>query len=95
METLQKGQYKIPEGMVATIKGGVITIRESKQAVITDNRCRDCKHFASGHCTDNYRTTTICLKKPKVTKSQKPGSKFYYGATPTGKICDLFEPKEK
>ena len=95
IKELPKGQYQIPEGMVAVVSKGIVTVRENRTPVITGYRCRDCKHFASGHCTDNYWTTTICLKKPKVTKSMKPGGKFYYGATPTGKICDLFEPKDK
>lgn len=95
METLEKGQYKIPEGMVAVVKQGIITIRENKTPVITGYRCRDCKHYALGHTTSSFYTTTVCLLKPKKDIKKCPDTQFYYSATPCGKTCEHFELREK
>lgn len=94
MEILQLGQYEIPEGKVATISHGILTIRESKNRPISDSRCRDCKFIGHGHATDGHWTTTVCLKKPKEVKSKTNVDKIYFHANPTGKICEMFEPKE-
>ena len=96
METLQLGQYKIPEGKVATISHGILIIREYKVKPITGKKCRDCKYIGSGHATDtDYWTTCVCLKKPKTVKNQKSRSQIYFAANPTGKICEMFELKDR
>lgn len=95
METLQIGQYKLPEGGVPAIYGGILTIRESNRKPITEPRCRDCKHMGSGHSTDSYWPTTVCFKRPKTFKVKKDNKEFYYHVTPLNKTCDLFEPKEE
>jgi len=95
MKTLTIGQYKIQDGMVAKINGGILTIREPKVKPITDLRCRDCKYFGSGHAFDNiYWTTTVCMKKPKVIPKKKHNIDIFYHVGQTTKPCDMFEPKE-
>ena len=95
MIELELGQYKIPEGKVATISHGILTIRESKTKPITDNRCRDCKYIGDGKATDSdHWTTCVCLKKPKTIRKQKSFGQIYFAANPTGKICEMFEAKE-
>ena len=93
METLQKGQYQIPKGMVAVVKNGVVTIRENKTPVITGYRCRDCIHYASGHTTSSHYVSTVCLMKPKTT-NKCPGTQLYYSAVPCGKTCKHFKLKK-
>lgn len=95
METLKLGLYKIPEGKVAVISHGILTIRESKSRPITDLRCKDCKFFGLGSTLRPQWTTTVCLKKPKKATDKHPDWKLHYHAVPTGKICNMFEEKEK
>ena len=95
METLQKGQYQIPEGMVAVVKNGVVTIRENRTPVVTGYRCRDCKHYVLGHSTSSHYKSTVCLMKPKEPTKKCPGTQLYYSAVPCGKTCEHFELKEK
>ena len=91
LKEIEKGQYKVPEGMVATLSNGVITVRESKKQMVIGDRCKDCKHFASGHSTHPRWTTTVCLEKPKRVEH---GVQLYYHVQALGKICECFDKKE-
>ena len=96
METIEIGQYKLPEGCVAKVKDGILTIRESHKAKVTESRCRDCEYFETGHAVRGcpWYVTKVCTKKPK-TKKDIRGNTVYMTANPYGKICDNFKLKEK
>ena len=96
MEILKLGQYKIPDGMVATLNKGILTIREPKVKPFTGKRCKECRFLGSGKATDsNSWTTCICLKKPKHLKHQKTQGQIYFYANPASKACEMFKDKEE
>jgi hypothetical protein len=95
-ELINPGTYIIPENCIIERKGKELIVRPSKKKKVDGYRCRNCKYFGDGHATDsNYWTTSVCLKKPKTLKKQRTKSQIYFGANPSGKICELFELKDK
>lgn len=95
-QELQKGQYKVPEGCVASIRQGVISIRENKKQVISGKRCRDCKYFGHGQAVYKGHDTTVCHKHPKPIKGNKipKDTQLFYHVGGTHFTCDLFEDKK-
>lgn len=93
IKELPKGQYRIPEGMVAVVSKGIVTVRENRTPVITGYRCRDCIHYALGHTTSSHYMSNVCLMKPKEAPKKHPGTQLYYSAVPCGKTCEHFELK--
>lgn len=95
METIEIGQYKLPEGCVAKVKDGILTIRESHKIVVTGYRCKDCEYCSNGHAVKgcSWYYTKVCLKKPK-SKRDLNGGMLYFTAKPYGKICNNFKLKK-
>lgn len=91
MKELEIGQYKIPDGCVCRASNGILTVRKSKKAVVTDYRCSDCVHYAIGRSmTSVWYNSTVCLLKPK---NEREGT--YYHVYALQKTCERFKKKEQ
>ena len=95
MKQIEKGEYKLPEGCVAKVDNGILTIREGKRRIIKDERCRDCKHCGMGYSSAGiYWKSTVCFKQLKIQKQQRlDGEPIYRHVSPTGKICKNFDKR--
>ena len=88
-KTIEIGEYRLPEGCVARIVGGVLTVRKRKSPFPdeTVDRCRDCEFFGLGKTFKNaWYQSHVCHKKPKGDKED-----MFYAANPHGKSCELFK----
>ena len=96
MTELQPGEYTIPDGYMMEKIGDIYIVRKSKRVEIHENRCKNCKYFGKARITINaWYESDACLMKPKKVGNKRfQDQKLYYGAKPTGKICDKFELKE-
>lgn len=93
---LQEGTYEIAQGYRAVIieKGTKVQIVKRKATNTKCNRCRDCKHllhgkylFSPGQWWESY----ACDQKPKMDIGT---DRFFYGAYPGAKACEMFERME-
>ena len=92
METLQEGEYRIPEDLRAVIiNPTTIRVQKRKAPKIEGGyRCKDCEHWVKGHSLKNlYYWTFICEMKPKRTDG------LFYAQPYYGKPCENFKPREK
>ena len=97
-QTLEIGQYAIPEGCKATVSGGVIEISIKKDNRIKEGdwRCKDCKHRIDGKTSLNAWTMSkVCELKPKQVRNHRfANQKLFYCANRNDKACENFERKE-
>ena len=97
-QTLEIGQYAIPEGCKATVSGGVIEISIKKDNRIKEGdwRCKECKHRIDGKTSLNAWTMSkVCELKPKQVRNPRfANQKLFYCANRNDKACENFERKE-
>ncbi len=86
---IEAGEYILPEGYTMERTGKFITVRPIVKR-ITDPRCMDCKHCASGKATANGYTTPVCLLQPKG-RTDSAGNKLYFHTGMRSKPCEKFE----
>ena len=105
MNELQIGEYFIPDGCTIKRVGNTIHVYQKKKDKhkVEDYRCKDCKHYTSGHAGLYYWTTMVCDMKPKVLSQAMEKRKalhkdfqyykLYYTAQKYGMPCNLFEAR--
>ncbi len=100
MTELQQGEYRVPQGHTARVKGGVVRI-EPREDRTDYARCRFCAHYELGHTfhSNGFRTY-VCMMRPKSTRDYRrdreepPAHKCYYARSPYSPACADFRRRE-